>query len=582
MSANEMWQSLAAPVNKVNQDQETQEGVVSQLLPELELSLSDDELISLTKRWKSVWEKNQQKIVSRRSLNEDYWKGSQASLQSWWGDDRPLADNIIFEAFETFLPVATRKNPEPITDAGPGEEAEIIADAVRKMLLFQTDRLRLKAKVKKGVRNWGLYLQGVWKIGWDEIENDIDIVTVRPQKLILDPDASINEACEYQGEFLGEYREDTAATLMERFPSKKDFIKSLSEKNEGTKIQYIEWWTREYTLYTLNSEVLGKFRNPHWNYTSRKKVVDEYGVEIEREEPGNNHFKAPRIPYVFLTVFDLGLHPWDETSLIEQNMRLQDIVNKRIMQIDRNATKTNGTTLVSGDHYTQEEAGAVVRSMWKGDAAWVPKGDVNQAVALLTGPSLPAFVYQSLTDARQELRGIFGVTALSSQGLANTDTVRGKIMARTADDSRIGGGITECIEQVYDALYNWMVQMMYVYYTENHVASVMGEEAARSYVTLRNDMFTRQMLVSVKEGSLIPEDPLTKRNEAIDLWAAGAIDPETLFKRLGDPNPKKSAEQLFLWKQNPAALFGQPQPTQAATQPEAMPTEADLSAVPIQ
>lgn len=601
MSANELWQSLAAPINKVDQGKAEDEGIISILLPELELDLTDDEIISLTKRWKTVWETGQQKIKSRREGNDAYWKGETGGLAMWWGDERPLADNKIFEALETFLPVATKKNPEPVVDAGPDEASQKLADDTRKMLIYQADVLRLKAKMKKGVRNWALYLTGIWKMGWDEVENNMEVSVIRPQKMILDPDACINEHCEYTGEFLGEYKEDSAETMIVRFPKKKDFIKDAARGELGTKLQYIEWWTNRYVFYTMGNEVLAKFKNPHWNYSEQKKSVDEIGMEMVEEVPGSNHFVQPKMPYIFMTVFDVGLHPWDETSLIEQNQRLQDIVNKRIMQIDRNATKTNGATLISGDHYDQEEAGAVVRGMWQGDAAWVPKGDVNRAVSLLTGPALPGFVYESLVDARQELMSIFGVTALTSQGLAGTDTVRGKIMARTADDSRIGGGITEVIEQVYDSIFNWMVQMMYVYYTEEHVASVMGEEAGMEYATIRNDMFTTKLLVSVKEGSLIPEDPLTKRNEAIDLWSAGAIDPITLFKRLGDPNPLKAAEQLFKWQRDPGALFGQPMtaapaapqgggapaPVQATNDTVAMAQEgamqaADLSSVPIQ
>jgi hypothetical protein len=61
--------------------------------------------------------------------------------------------------------------------------------------------------------------------------------------------------------------------------------------------------------------------------------------------------------------------------------------------------------------------------------------------------------------------------------------------------------------------------------------------------------------VSVKEGSLIPRDELSKRNEAIDLWGAGALDPETLFERLGFADPKQAAETLYLWKFAPQSLF---------------------------
>jgi hypothetical protein len=54
--------------------------------------------------------------------------------------------------------------------------------------------------------------------------------------------------------------------------------------------------------------------------------------------------------------------------------------------------------------------------------------------------------------------------------------------------------------------------------------------------------------ITVKEGSLIPKDPLTQRNEAMDLWTANALDPITLGKRLDMPDPVGYATQLILWQ----------------------------------
>jgi len=58
----------------------------------------------------------------------------------------------------------------------------------------------------------------------------------------------------------------------------------------------------------------------------------------------------------------------------------------------------------------------------------------------------------------------------------------------------------------------------------------------------------KTLTITVKEGSLIPKDPLTQRNEAMDLWSAGAIDPASLFKKLDFPNPSEATQQLILWQ----------------------------------
>src|SRR3990167_4821204 len=97
---------------------------------------------------------------------------------------------------------------------------------------------------------------------------------------------------------------------------------------------------------------------------------------------------------------------------------------------------------------------------------------------------------------------------------------------------------------------------MYVYYDEPHFASILGKERTREYIQLVNSEFGKtKLLVGVKEGSMIPHDPVNKRNEAIDLWTAQGIDPITFFDRLEFPNPREAAKNLFLWKADPIALF---------------------------
>ena len=131
---------------------------------------------------------------------------------------------------------------------------------------------------------------------------------------------------------------------------------------------------------------------------------------------------------------------------------------------------------------------------------------------------------------------------------------------------------------------------MYVYYDEPHTIAVLGQQMATQYFTLSQQDFIGNLTVSVKEGSLIPKDSLTKRNEAIELWGAGAIDPITLFERLEDPNPHQRALQLLQWQQAPLMLFPElaammpaPVPAQPGQpgQPPAEAPQSELSQVPL-
>jgi hypothetical protein len=97
--------------------------------------------------------------------------------------------------------------------------------------------------------------------------------------------------------------------------------------------------------------------------------------------------------------------------------------------------------------------------------------------------------------------------------------------------------------------------MMYVYYDESHIGAVIGRDKAQEYVALSNQDFTRKLTVSVKEGSLIPKDSVSKAEQAIQLAQLQMIDPITLFDRLEFPNPRETAKRLWIWNNNPTYLF---------------------------
>ena len=534
----------------------------TELVPELELTMDDDELIALKRQWLKTWEPYGTLIEKKQTEAEDYWLGSQFTVME---GKRPLVDNLIFEALETFLPIATRPRPEPLVESDNSQYGNAIADKVRKMLAFIIDDLSYNLQLKQVARYWALYLLGVVKVGWSMKENDITCMAIRPQKLILDPTATVRE-CEYTGYYLGEWLEDMASDLVLRFPKQKKLIADKVKGKMGTKVKYIFWATDDYWFWTLDDEVLGKTKNAHWNYEQDIPLpMDEFGNSpidpstgqpLTVKQPGRNHFKNKKKPYIFLSIFNLGKQPHDDTNLVLQNLPLQDLINKRLSQIDKNADNANNSLAVSGEAFTQQQAAQAAKAKRNGGVIWVPTGPVDNAVKVLGTEQLPPFVYQSLIDYRNELRNVFGIRGSSPQGTMGEQTVGGKQIIRGQDVDRIGGGVSTYLEQFSDHVLNWFVQLMYVYYDEPHYASVLGKERAGEYISLINSEFGAiKLLVSVKDGSMIPKDPMSQRNEAIELMNSGNLDPITFFDRLDFPNPRESAKQLFLWKANPIALF---------------------------
>jgi len=548
------YNTLSEDINKVGKPDD----LVSALLPELTLEMSDEELIALKKSWIKNWEPYKVEIEKKQKVNEDYWLGQQFNPNKSSDNERPLVDNLIFESLETFLPIATRAKAEPLVESDNTEEGNALADKVRKMILYVADNLSFNLKMKQVARYWALHLLGVIKVGWSVVENDITCKAIRASKLVLDTNSTI-DGCQYDGYYIGEYLDDMASDLVLRFPEKAEFIKDKVKDNMGTKVSYIMWTTNEYVFWTLDNEVLGKNKNPHWNYDSEEEqpITDEFGQQTMQTVPikGNNHFNSPQMPYVFLSVFNLGKQPHDDTNLIQQNLPLQDLVNKRLAQIDMNADNANNGIALSGDAFTEEQAMKAAHKRRKGAAFWVPTGDVNAAIKELPAQPLPNFIYESLLDYKNSLRDLFGVRGSTPQGTIREQTLGGKEIIKGQDADRIGGGVSTYLEQFSDRVFNWFVQLMYVYYDEPHAASVVGVERAKEYITLVNSEFTSKLTIGVKEGSMVPRDPASQRGEAVELWAQQGIDPITFFTRLEFPNPREAAKQLYLWQADPIQLF---------------------------
>jgi hypothetical protein len=511
---------------------------------EYESKMTELEITQLISQWKRDYTPYYSDIEATQKLSFEYWIGKQRVDEpdmsgKTLGGFHPLVDNKIFAAVETFLPIATRANPDPQVQADESPAGQQLAHDLRAALSHEADRQKLRKKLKGMLRHWTIYRIGVIKISYNVILGEIETTVINPKRMVFDKDGHIDESGKFVGEYLGEKKQTTAKKMLELFPKKSLEIKLKCKNKLGTKLEYMEWWYHGTDVfYTMDDVVLGKFKNPHWNY------------QADENTEATNHFKKPTDPYIFLSIFSTGLQPHDETSLILQNIGLQDQINRRYRQIDKNVESMNNGLVVSSD-FTTDQASQAASALRRGTAIRVPtQGNVNEKVARFPAAGIPADVFNMMKDSREELADIFGISGSTPNAVNQEDTARGKILINQLDASRIGGGITEYVEQVADTVYNGWVQLMFVHYDESHYITTAGIEGGQNIIELKNSRFlvVKTLNVTVKEGSLIPKDPLTQRNEAIDLWSANAIDPITLFKKLDFPDPNSAAKQLLTWQ----------------------------------
>lgn len=521
-------------------------------------TLEDTDILKLISQRKRDYSIYYTPIEESQKLAFGYWLGAQRSeefnVSDTLGNRKNLVDNLIFEAVETFLPIATRANPDPLVTADPSAIGQSISHDIKCALVDWADTEKLRRKLARTTRNWTWARIGVIKIYWDVFTKTIKIDNVNPKRMMWDKDGFIDEGGIFTGDYEGEKKKATADTLTQMFPLKKDDIMSKAKNKKGTKLEYIEWWDNKGKdlYFTMDDNlVLGKFKNPNWNYDGTQMEPDPItGEMVETEVQGTNHLKERTSPYRYLSIFSTGLQPHDETGLILQNISMQDEVNTTNRQIAKNVAGMNNGIVVSGKAFTEDQAAQAASALRRGVAIRVPNGDVREAVQRFPAPALPADVFNHLNDMRGQIKNVFGTSGSTPESVKSTETVRGKILVNQLDSSRIGGAITEQIEQLADSIYNLVVQFMFVYYDEEHFITTAGQVSGMELITLKNQNFPllKTLSITVKEGSLVPKDPLTQRNEAVDLWSQGAIDPLSLFKKLDFPDPAQATQQLILWQ----------------------------------
>lgn len=521
---------IETDTNKISSGFDQDEGVTSDFLDDLELDMSDEELLDLKRAYENKSAPYIGKIEPRQKANKTYLFGTQN------GSNKTAPSNLLFQSTATFVPQALAKNPEPVVWSDDTEEGKTASNDIKTMLQFHADILCMRKKLGVLVWHWSVYFIGCLKYGWNTETNDVSMEVRNPKKFKFDPDGYIDEYGDYHGEFLGDPVECTAQELIELFPKHKEYITTKVNLKLGTLVTRTEWWNNKYSFTTFEEKVLDKNKNPFFNYDDKL-----------------NHFAIPKMPYTFLSVFSLQEQPHDFTNLIEQNISNQDSIITRDYQIEKNLAHGNNSIVVDDKYFTVETAHQAALALEAGD----PILGNPEGVKRIPANPLPQGILEAQENAKQTLLGVYGTQGLTAEPGNKDTTARGMILNQSFDSTRIGGGVGDALEQVADNAFNWLVQLYSVFYDEKHYAAIMGSGRAVQYVGLLMSDQNRHFVVSVSPNSMKPKDELSQQNLAMERWKGGAIDPIGLMKEINSPDPMEDAKRLVIWTSNPQLYLQQ-------------------------
>lgn len=480
-------------------------------------------------------------------------------------------DPKIFISVETICSVVNSRIAQP--EVMPGQDNVIsrqIANDLQKVLFAHGTKYRVNDIFRISTRNLLLKRIGYVKLRWDSTRGEYgDIVPehVASEDMVVDQDARWGDVPRFMAQKI---KNKTGEELVAMFPDQKQGIYQMlgvdRRNNKGDLVAYKsqlakkkniwEVWFKYYDdakkqyggglayVDTNFQFVLGKMKNPNWNYE-----------EDSTKGECSNLLDFPQPPFFPANYLNDGSSYVDLTTMVEQSASLQRILDRRGFQIMENAEMA-GSGLIFNTQMIKKED--IARLTGSPDERIGVKGNVGDAVTRIPVPALPNYVIEDKNDARAEIDNIFATHDIT-RGEQSSSKTLGQDQIQQGQDYTRMDDIARAVER-QAAMYNrYLVQMIKVYWTDEHWMWATGEDGQFDHLMMKADMIEDGLDVSVETNSTLPPNKKSQLEFATQLATPGLIDPLSLYEVGAGgtlPSPKKMMERLIKWKTDPAS-FGQ-------------------------
>ena len=523
---------------------------------ELSLDLTDAQLdkmlVNSLESDKAYWNGKPWKLQETDIKNVEYLLGEQINQKDYLKTDARYVDNRLLTSVRAILAYVTGQLAAP--SVVPSKSDEIYLKAARNIgsALYQhaLDN-KVDTKIRAAVLNLVSRKRGYLKLRWDDnagIQGDIVTEVVNPEDIIIDQTAGFLDNPKKIYHRVG----CTIDELCAKFPDKHDEIFTAYNIQRGTTSQLSKyvyhfecWFTyTDKTTYEPKEGVcwfipdkhliLDKKPNPNWLYFKTKK----------KEKQANVLFHAPK-PFVNLNYINLGKSFIDETCLVEQAMPQQEMLNRRGRQIWENADYVNGRWVASKKAFSQEDAQKLVNKGAK-TVALVDSEDVGKSFMNVASAALPAYVENTMYDARSEIDKIMGTPDQFSGSQPNRKNTLGQDLMVKQQAGALQDDLVRAVASGMEDYYKLLLQMMRVYYTDDYWFQFKGNDGKYEFIMLNGNLIDSNVRVGVQVDSTLPLDKQMIRNTAMTLWNSGrAIDHRSLMEDLGLPNPEVRTERYL-------------------------------------
>lgn len=556
----------------------TQANIQDQPFEALDISLSDDDLIKMVvtslEYDQEYWNKKPFQLKKTDLENTAFLLGDQLEDREFLKGDSKYIDNRIFTSVRAILSYATAQLAKPEVIPSKGDDVYLKGARDLQSCLYQHALDNgIDQKIRSAVLNLLSRKRGFLKLRFDPdagIDGDIVTDIINPEDIIIDRNAGYLSNPNKIYHRIG----CSIDQLVSRFPKKRDDIYRAYGINRGVYSQlskyvyYYECWftykeqdnppSEGVCWFILDKKlILDKMQNPNWVYMKSKK-----------KERQANVMAMPPKPFVNLNYINTGRSYIDETCLVEQAMPMQKMLNRRGRQIWENADYVNGRWVANKKAFSEEDAHKLINKGAK-TVALVDQEDVTKALANIASAPLPSYVEATLYDARNEIDQIMGTPAIFKGSQPDRKDTLGRDLLVNQQAGALQDDLVRAISTSMGDYYKLLLQMMRVYFTEDHWFQVKGPDGKYEFLFLNGDKIDSNVKISVEADATLPLDKGQIRATAMELWGAGnAISIVDLYKMIGMPDPEGMAERYLKSNSDPQGFMQEIEISQINTDAE--------------
>lgn len=464
-------------------------------------------------------------------------------------------ENQIFVAEESIVAYVTSQIAGPlVVPAGKEDMHKLFAGDLEKAIKCHSeDVVDLEAIIELCVRNILNKRVSVIKFRFDKnIGSTGEIISeaIDPNDVVFDKNAvrggnpgfvchAIKSSPE---EMINEYPDKEEEIL------KKCNIVRKTPKQMTQEIVKREVWLTHYDKNNQPQEglvtyfddvVLLKVKNPNWLYAKEDQ----------------NLLKYPKKPFILGNLVNYGNHVVDRTTPLEQARDMQLYLNRRGRQIGENADKANGLLVISTSSGLSKDDGQnLTGDPYQKLFIETDNGQsVSDLVTKIEAQILPDYVMNDKLDARMQVGNLMGApTDFTGSQADDGDPTLGEVMVKKNQAAGRQDLMVRAITRMLKDYYQYLVQMMIVWYTEDHSFTYDSGDGEFDFITLKRDLIHNGIRVKASK----PANPDRSRIEAIvlKLMDKQAISLLDAYKLLQLDNPQQLYDNWAKQNGDPTSL----------------------------